>query len=70
VHPNYGCAYQNNVAAMVANPADLLRQRAELPPDANRRAGVIEAYRAGQQAEGVLGPQASRGASRIIPQSD
>jgi pilus assembly protein CpaD len=69
-HPNHGCAYQNNIAAMVSNPADLLRPSAETPPDANRRSAVLEAYRAGRQAEGVLGPQASRGVSRIIPQSD
>ena len=70
VHPNYGCAYQNNVAAMVANPADLLRQRAEEPSDANRRSAVLERYRAGRQAEGELGAQARRNVSRIIPQSD
>ena len=70
VHPEYGCAYQNNIAAMVANPADLLRPRGEEPPDANRRSAVIERYRLGQPAEGELGGQARRGVSRIIPQSD
>lgn len=70
VHPNYGCAYQNNLAAMVANPADLLRQRSEEPPDANRRSAVLERFRAGVQAEGELGPQARRNVSRIIPQTD
>ena len=69
-HSNFGCAYQNNVAAMVANPADLLRQRQEEPPDAARRSVVVESYRAGAPAEGALGPQANRGVSRIIPQSD
>ncbi len=70
MHPNYGCAYQNNMAAMVANPVDLLRQRSEEPSDANRRSAVLERYRAGAQSEGELGPQASRNASRIIPQTD
>lgn len=70
VHPNYGCAYQNNIAAMVSNPADLLRPRDEEPPDANRRAAVLERYRAGREAEGELGGQARRNVSRIIPQSE
>ena len=70
VHPNYGCAYQNNIAAMVSAPRDLLQARGEEPPDANRRSAVLERYRLGQPAEGELGGQARRNVSRIIPQSD
>ena len=69
-HPNHGCAYQNNLAAMVANPADLLQQRGETPPDAVRRSVVLESYRAGRPAEAILGAQANRSVSRIIPQSE
>jgi pilus assembly protein CpaD len=41
---NYGCATQQNLAAIVANPLDLLYPRAMPPPDAARRAGMIGNY--------------------------
>ncbi|MCO6187266.1 CpaD family pilus assembly protein [Rhizobium sp. L1K21] len=44
---NFGCANQNNLAAMVANPMDLKTPRAETPIDAERRATVIGLYREG-----------------------
>lgn len=46
--PNFGCATKANLAAMIADPADLLGPRAMTPPDAVRRAAVLEAYRAGE----------------------
>ena len=46
---NYGCATQQNLAAMVANPLDLLYPRAMPPPDAARRTAVIG------NSEGALG---------------
>ncbi len=42
---NFGCATQNNLAEMVANPSDLLGPRGSTPIDAERRLKVIEAYR-------------------------
>jgi pilus assembly protein CpaD len=44
---NYGCATQRNLAAMVANPADLVQPRAETPAYTMRRTTVLEHYRAG-----------------------
>ena len=44
---NFGCAYQNNLAAMIANPADLLTPRGMTPIDAERRNVAIENYRNG-----------------------
>lgn len=41
---NYGCSYQNNVAAQVANPADLLGPRKPTPIDAGNRGTVIGDY--------------------------
>lgn len=41
---DYGCATQQNLAAMVVNPLDLLYPRGMSPPDAVRRAGVIGNY--------------------------
>ncbi|SDP79399.1 pilus assembly protein CpaD [Phyllobacterium sp. YR620] len=44
-YANFGCASQNNLAAQIANPADLLGPRASSPIDAERRNIVIEDYR-------------------------
>ena len=42
---NFGCASQNNLAAQVANPTDLIAPRAVTPIDAAQRAKVISDYR-------------------------
>ena len=44
-YQNFGCAYQNNLAAMVANPMDLLGPRKTGPIDAADRDKVIGDYR-------------------------
>jgi len=41
---NFGCSYQNNVAAQLANPNDLLGPRKQTPIDADNRSAVIEDY--------------------------
>ncbi len=46
--PNFGCAHQQNIAAVIANPNDVLAPRAETPPDASRRQKVITDYRTPQ----------------------
>ncbi len=46
--PNFGCATQNNLAAMVIDPRDLQVPRTLDPADVNRRQKVIEDYRSGQ----------------------
>lgn len=43
---NFGCATQQNLAAQIANPADLVGPRGMTPIDAQRRAEVISIYRA------------------------
>jgi pilus assembly protein CpaD len=45
---NFGCATQRNLAAMVADPADLVQPRGETPSYTMRRTTVIEKYRVGQ----------------------
>ena len=45
---NFGCASQQNLAAMVASPLDLLYPRGLTPADASRRAAVLDAYRKGE----------------------
>jgi len=44
---SFGCANAVNLAAMVADPADLLQPRAMDPRDGARRTVVFERYRAG-----------------------
>jgi len=45
---NHGCANQRNLAAQVANPADLVQPRSEGPVLAARRGTVTEKYRKGE----------------------
>lgn len=47
-YPNFGCAQQRNLAAQIANPADLLGPRTVEPADAERRAVVFDRYRQGR----------------------
>jgi len=49
--PNFGCATQNNLAALVADPADLIGPRDWDPAYAPRREQVIENYRVGKITE-------------------
>ncbi len=44
-YTNFGCATQNNLAASIAEPADLLGPRGQTEIDATRRDKVIEDYR-------------------------
>jgi pilus assembly protein CpaD len=47
-YPNFGCAQQRNLAAQIANPADLLGPRTTETADAERRAVVFDKYRQGR----------------------
>jgi pilus assembly protein CpaD len=44
---SFGCATQQNLAAAVDNPLDLLYPRGLAPADAVRRADVLSKYRTG-----------------------
>lgn len=46
---NFGCATQANIAAMVADPADLVSPAPIGKADATRRSAVIQAYRKGEK---------------------
>lgn len=41
---NYGCAMQHNLAAMVANPRDLIEPRGMTPRDSQRRDVIMDKY--------------------------
>ncbi|HOP20771.1 MAG TPA: CpaD family pilus assembly protein, partial [Amphiplicatus sp.] len=44
---NFGCATQNNIAAMLADPHDLIAPADETPPDSTARIRGVQAYREG-----------------------
>jgi pilus assembly protein CpaD len=47
-YESFGCATQQNFAAMIDNPLDLLYPRGMTPADAARRATVLDKYRRGE----------------------
>ncbi|MGA7972314.1 MAG: CpaD family pilus assembly protein [Pseudolabrys sp.] len=49
---NFGCATQHNIAAMVANPADLVQPRGSTPPYEARRSEAIGKYTKGSDPSG------------------
>ena len=49
---NFGCATQRNLAAMVADPADLVQPRGETPPLSVRRTFMMDKYRKGESPSG------------------
>jgi pilus assembly protein CpaD len=59
-HWNHGCANQRNIAAQVADPADLVQPRAETPAFASRRATAIDKYRKGEPTQ-TTNPDANKG---------
>jgi pilus assembly protein CpaD len=54
--PNMGCATQRNLAAMVANPEDLVRPRAETPRPGERRDVVWGKYVNGEMTGSKWAP--------------
>jgi pilus assembly protein CpaD len=54
-YPDFGCASQHNLAAMVANPRDLVEPRAMTPADAGRRGVILEAWRKGEKTQSDRG---------------
>jgi pilus assembly protein CpaD len=54
-YANFGCSYQNNLAAQIANPADLLGPRKQTEIDAENRSRVIDVYRQRGVSDEFLG---------------
>jgi len=46
-HSNFGCAVNNNSAAQLAEPSDLMEGHGDTAPDTEITTHVIEQYRAG-----------------------
>ena len=51
--PEFGCSTQANLAAMVANPNDLITPRVMTPSSAPRRATSIGKYESGADPSGA-----------------
>jgi len=65
--PNFGCAQQANIAAMVANPQDLVTPRASTPSDTTRRMKVFQDYRNAKPTATVRTDQEKGTASDVNP---
>jgi len=63
---NFGCAITANIAAMVANPADLAGPRPADPSDAQRREVVLGKYRAGTVTSTAKDSQANGAVSTAV----
>jgi len=57
---NLGCASQRNLAAMVADPTDLVQPRGETPSYQMRRTHVLEQYRKGEATWAAEPPAVQR----------
>jgi pilus assembly protein CpaD len=64
-YSSFGCATQQNLAAVVDNPLDLLYPRGLAPADAARRADVLQKYRTGQRFTGDNTGEASTSTTSI-----
>ena len=58
-YKNFGCSIAANMAAQIADPADIAGPRAEDPTDAGRRTTVIDKYRQGEATAGAADSNAS-----------
>ncbi len=65
VSPNFGCATQHNLAAMVADPRDLVSPKPLGPNDAQRRLTVLEKYRKGETTVATKTPAQSGSISQV-----
>ncbi|MHA1525180.1 MAG: CpaD family pilus assembly protein [Alphaproteobacteria bacterium] len=64
-YANFGCATQNNLAAMVANPYDLIEPRTMTAADTQRRATILELYRKGEVTSATRSDDEKANASEV-----
>ncbi|MDO8800491.1 CpaD family pilus assembly protein [Phenylobacterium sp.] len=65
VQPNFGCAITANMAAQIANPADLVRPADLGPADAQRRIYTLDKYRRGEVTSSAADDQAKGSVSSV-----
>jgi pilus assembly protein CpaD len=63
---NFGCAVTANMAAQVANPADLDHPRASTPVDASRRSVIVGKYQKGDATASAKDPNSSGVVSKAV----
>jgi pilus assembly protein CpaD len=63
--PNLGCATQHNLAAMVADPRDLVSPKPLDSNDLQRRLTVLEKYRKGETTVATKAPEQSGSISQV-----
>lgn len=63
--PNFGCAVTANMAAQIANPADLVRPAELGPSDAQRRLFAFDKYRRGEVTSSAVDTQATGAVSAV-----
>ncbi len=64
--PSFGCAVAVNLAAMIANPSDLVGNQPMDPADIDRRSIVLSKYRAGEKTSSVKDGDASGAISSAV----
>lgn len=64
---NFGCAVTANMAAQIADPADIVTPNPMDPTDAQRRSTVIGKYRAGEITSAESNDNTSGAVSRVVP---
>jgi pilus assembly protein CpaD len=67
VQSNFGCAVTANIAAMIADPADIAAPRQVGSADAGRRVTVMQTYRKGEVTSAAADSKASGVISNAIP---
>jgi pilus assembly protein CpaD len=65
--PDFGCSTQHNLAALVADPRDLIEPRASSPADAARRSQVLENYRKGVVTQSQRNADDTGNVSNVSP---
>ncbi len=63
--PNFGCATQHNLAAMVADPRDLVSPKPLDSNDVQRRLTVLDRYRKGETTIATKAPEQSGSISQV-----
>ncbi len=64
--PTLGCSVRTNLAAMIADPADLLANRPLDPGDLVRREVILEKFRAGESTASIRSNQESGAVSDAV----
>ena len=64
--PSLGCAVAANLAAMIANPSDLVGDQPMDPADAERRSIMFSKYRAGEKTSSERNNDASGAISTVV----